>query len=131
MINVDYTNKTSAGIRQVFRYANVVKNFGTGVYTFVPKSPTDDDCIVTASATTPLVIYGGFVQSPFDDNVQLSIADGFSVQTDPFQNVPSYLGFTVGEKVGNISNSTQFRPSTLRQTMYQSGFHSIVERITT
>lgn len=53
------------------------------------------DCFVTALATTPLVVYGGFVDNVHTDKVQTTPPDGQSLQQFPTQLVPSYLGFTV------------------------------------
>ena len=47
-------------------------------------------------ATTPFVAYGGFVDSVHTDKVQSEIPDGVTLQQNPIQLLPSYLGFTVG-----------------------------------
>jgi hypothetical protein len=106
VIAINPTSDSAQGASHVYNYVNLIQNFGTGAYTFTPRSVTDDDCYVTASSATQLLVYGGFVQSQFDDNVQGTIPDGHSVQTDPIQNVPSYFAFAVSRITLTLNRTT-------------------------
>ncbi|KAI6190744.1 hypothetical protein M3Y97_00151900 [Aphelenchoides bicaudatus] len=98
---IDATTESTQGNAHVYRFVELVKNYGAGTYKFIPQSGTDDDCTITASSATPLVVFGGFVESQFSDKVQQITADGKTVQRNPTQLVPSYFGFTATNTTTN------------------------------
>jgi len=94
------------GTVHTFDYRGLVENHGPGAYTFIANSTTDDDCYVSAISATPMVVYGGFIESQFSDKVQEDIPDGDSVQKNPAQSVPSYFGFTTTN--GSVNEAPKY-----------------------
>jgi len=87
----------------IYNYINLTSDHGPGIYTFAASSADNDDCYVTASSATPLVAFGGFVDSVFSDKVQQAKPSptSTSVQGNPIAMVNSYFGFTITNATTN------------------------------
>jgi hypothetical protein len=93
------TDQTVRKKVHVYNYYNLTQLHQPGVYTFSTTSANDENCLLTVQSATPLVVYGGFVESQFDDKVQKGTPTGESVQRNPMKNHPSYFAFMVCDRI--------------------------------
>ncbi|KAH7700885.1 hypothetical protein AAVH_31991, partial [Aphelenchoides avenae] len=72
-----------------------IQTYGPGTYTFSTNSLKNANCAVLVSATSTVVVDGGFVESATDDNVQQfeNVHSHTGVERDPKNGVPSYYAF--------------------------------------